>query len=86
MRILGFHENTFNEYLDWQETDATKFKKINSLLKDILRHPFTGIDKPEPLKYNTEKYWSRRISDEHRLVYQVLDDIIMVISCNGHYK
>jgi toxin YoeB len=86
MKLLSFHENSFKEYLEWDDVDKSKFSKINSLLKDILRHPFTGIGKPEPLKYKNEKYWSRRITDEHRLVYQVLDDMIIVVSCKDHYK
>ncbi|MDT3739949.1 MAG: Txe/YoeB family addiction module toxin [Candidatus Kapabacteria bacterium] len=86
MRILSFHQNAFFEYLEWNEIDLSKYNKINTLLKDILRHPFTGIGKPAPLKYKNNKYWSRRITDEHRIVYQVLDEMILIISCKGHYK
>lgn len=67
------------------ENDQIKFKKINSLIKDILRHPFYGIGKPEALKFKGEKYWSRRITDEHRLVYQVFENMIIIISCKEHY-
>jgi toxin YoeB len=84
--ILSFHKDAFLDYLDWELVDYPKFSKINSLIKDILRHPFTGIGKPEPLKYQNEKFWSRRITEEHRLIYQVRDDSIIVISCRGHYK
>ncbi len=86
MRKLSFHQEAFVDYLKWNEIDVPKFTKINNLLKDILRQPFSGIGKPEPLKYQNQKYWSRRISDEHRIVYQVLDDMVLIISCKGHYK
>ena len=59
--------------------------KIVELLKDIERSPFSGIGKPEPLKYELSGFWSRRISDEHRLVYQVTDQEIFVAACKGHY-
>jgi len=61
-------------------------KRINALLKDIIRSPFVGIGKPEGLKGNLSGYWSRRIDDEHRLVYQVTDDAIVIISCKNHYS
>jgi toxin YoeB len=83
--LLSFHSGSFEEYLEWLETDKFIFKKINALLKDILRHPFSGIGKPEPLKYQNDKYWSRRITEEHRLVYQVQKDKIIIISVKGHY-
>ena len=60
-------------------------KRINQLVKDIRRNPFEGIGKPEPLKGNLTGFWSRRIDDEHRLVYMVEDNRIIIISCKGHY-
>jgi toxin YoeB len=72
--------------LEWQENDLQKFKKLNTLIKDALRNPFRGIGKPEALKYNNKKYWSRRISSEHRLIYKVTEESIIVVSCKGHYK
>jgi toxin YoeB len=86
MRLLSFHQSSFYEYLEWNEIDKSKFKKINTLIKDIIRDPFTGIGKPELLKYQNEKYWSRRISDEYRIIYQVLPDMVIIISCKGHYQ
>ena len=61
-------------------------KKIFSLIADIQKHPFEGIGKPEALKYDLAGFWSRRITDEHRLVYQVTDDTIIVIRCKDHYE
>ena len=60
-------------------------KKINQLVKDISRNPFEGIGKPEPLKENLAGYWSRRIDEEHRLVYIVEEDRVLIFSCKGHY-
>ncbi len=85
MSILGFHNKAFDDYLYWNKENKLVYNKINTLLKHILRTPFTGIGKPEPLKYKDGKYWSRRITDEHRLVYKVLDDMIIIVSCKGHY-
>lgn len=73
----------------WKKSGNTKIQnRISSLLKDILQHPFTGIGKPEPLKHNLKGLWSRRINDEHRLVYQVSDGMIYVyvLSMRFHYK
>ncbi|MCH2245601.1 MAG: Txe/YoeB family addiction module toxin [Crocosphaera sp.] len=61
------------------------YKKIVELINDILRQPFSGLGKPEPLKHNLKGYWSRRINDEHRLIYQVTDTEIIIISCKFHY-
>ncbi len=86
MRIVSLHTKAFDEYLDWNKIDSFIFKRINTLIKAILREPFTGIGKPEPLKYNNYKFWSRRISKEHRLIYRVFDDKILITSCKGHYQ
>ena len=61
-------------------------KKINTLIKDIQRNPFAGIGKPEPLKANLSGYWSRRINSEHRLVYQIMKDNIVIVTCRFHYQ
>ena len=82
---LIWSEKSWDEYLSWQSTDKKILKKINSLLKDIKREPFEGIGKPEPLKYELAGCWSRRISDEHRLVYMVDDTSISIVSCRYHY-
>jgi toxin YoeB len=66
-----FVDESWEDYLHWQKTDKKKLKRINEMLKDISRSPFHGIGKPEPLKYKYSGFWSRRIDDEHRLIYQV---------------
>ena len=76
-----FHEG----FVDWWGTTWDRLKKINSLIKDMKRDPFDGIGKPEPLKYELSGCWSRRISDEHRLVYEVTEYSIVMISCKYHY-
>ncbi|MBD2132762.1 Txe/YoeB family addiction module toxin [Sphaerospermopsis sp. FACHB-1094] len=69
----------------WGKEDKKVFKKILELIKDIQREPFSGIGKPEPLKYELQGYWSRRITDEHRLVYKVEEDVLIILSCKYHY-
>ena len=78
-------DESWEEYLQWQSQDKKILKKINNLIKEIKREPFNGIGKPEPLKYELLGCWSRRITDEHRLVYEVRDQNIIVISCKYHY-
>ena len=82
---LIWSEKSWDEYCSWQSTDKKVLKKINSLIKDIKREPFEGIGKPEPLKYELAGCWSRRITDEHRLVYIVDDTEISIVSCKYHY-
>ena len=82
---ISWHKNAWEDYLYWQQTDTKMLKKINKLIKDILRHPYIGKGKPEPLKYELEGYWSRRINKEHRLVYKVEGDTIIIIQCRYHY-
>ncbi|MEN8155499.1 MAG: Txe/YoeB family addiction module toxin [Bacteroidota bacterium] len=84
MRIV-FNEKSWTDYLFWQRTDKKMLKRINALLKEISRDPFKGPGKPEPLKHNYNRYWSRRIDGEHRLIYQVNDDEIRIIKCRFHY-
>ena len=80
-----FVDESWEDYLYWQQTNIKYVKKINKLLKDISRQPFTGIGKPEPLKFQYAGYWSRRIDGEHRLIYKVKDDEIQIAKCRFHY-
>ena len=82
---LIWSDKSWEEYLSWQSTDKKVLKKINSLIKDIKRDPFEGIGKPEPLKYELQGCWSRRVTNEHRLVYEVEDDALYIVSCKYHY-
>ncbi|WGE90537.1 Txe/YoeB family addiction module toxin [Actinobacillus genomosp. 1] len=82
---LTFSSNAWEDYLYWQKTDSIILKRINSLIKDIQRQPFEGIGKPEPLKFNLSGFWSRRINEEHRLIYSVEDEAILIVACRYHY-
>ena len=83
--IISFVERSWNEYNSWQEDDKKVYKKLQKLIKEIMRDPFDGIGKPELLKNNLAGYWSRRITDEHRLVYKVEQNQLIIISCKYHY-
>lgn len=80
-----FIELSWKEYLFWQETDMKKCKRINELLKSISRTPFEGIGNPEPLKHELSGLWSRRIDQEHRLIYLVVENEIRIYKCKSHY-
>jgi toxin YoeB len=80
-----FVDESWEDYLYWQKNDKKTLDRINDLLKDISRNSFTGIGKSEPLKYKYKGYWSQRINDEHRLIYQVKDDEIRIAKCRFHY-
>lgn len=80
-----FTELSWEDYLFWQKNDKQKLKRINELLKDISRNPFEGIGKPEPLKFNYAGFWSRRIDEEHRLIYRIVEDEIQIAKCRFHY-
>jgi toxin YoeB len=82
---ITFSKNSWEDYISWQNEDKKTVKKINLLIKDIQRTPFQGIGNPEPLKYDLSGFWSRRIEREHRLVYQVIDQEILIYSCKYHY-
>lgn len=82
---LTWSEHAWEDYLYWQDTDKKIVKKINELLKDICRTPFEGKGKPEPLKHNLAGFWSRRITPEHRLVYAVSDNTLLIAACRYHY-
>ena len=84
--ILSFADDAWDDYLYWQQQDKKILKKINRLIKEIQREPFEGIGEPEPLKYNWSGYWSRRITIEHRLVYKVTEDILLIAQCRYHYS
>ncbi len=82
---LSWSKNAWEDYLYWQTTDKKMLRRINDLIQDITRHPFHGIGNPEPLKYTWAGYWSRRIDLEHRLVYKVTDEAILIAQCRYHY-
>jgi toxin YoeB len=82
---LVFEEHGWEDYTSWLAADRKVLGRINKLIEGIRRDPFAGIGKPEPLKYHLPGAWSRRIDDEHRLVYIVTDSEIMVIAARYHY-
>ncbi|MFN8344399.1 MAG: Txe/YoeB family addiction module toxin [Spirosomataceae bacterium] len=82
---LSWDKEAWQDYIFWQETDRKIVKRINELIKECLRVPFEGKGKPEALKGNLSGYWSRRITDEHRLVYEVKSDTIHILQCRFHY-
>lgn len=85
MLNIAFAFNAWEEYLSWQNEDKKTAKKINSLLKSIVRTPFSGEGMPEPLRGDKSGKWSRRINDKDRLVYSVAEKTITVYQCRGHY-
>ena len=82
---LIFSTHAWDDYLYWQKTDKKMVKRINSLIKDIQRSPFEGMGKPEALKHALSGYWSRRINDEHRIVYKIEDKSIFIAQLRYHY-
>ena len=85
MSRITFSEDAWEEYLYWQKQDRKTLKKINELLKEIQRTPFEGIGAPEGLRGDLSGKWSRRINQKDRLVYEISEDMILVIQCKGHY-
>jgi toxin YoeB len=83
--MLSWHHNAWGDYVEWQRVDRNIAKRINELIKECLRTPFEGKGKPELLRSNYSGYWSRRITDEHRLVYKVADGCIVIAQCKYHY-
>lgn len=86
MRIVAFHQSAFEQYNDWAAVDKKMFERLRRLITEGAKTPFDGIGKPEPLKRNLKGYWARRINDEHRLVYKVTDQQIIIVSCKYHYE
>jgi toxin YoeB len=84
MRLI-FVDESWEDYLYWQETDKQILKRINQLIKDISRNPYSGIGKPEPLRHKYKGYWSRRIDNEHRLIYSIEGKDILIAKCRYHY-
>ncbi len=84
MKLL-FSENAWSDYLFWQKTDKKILKRINKLIKDIQRNKYEGLGKPEALKHNLSGYWSRRITNEHRIVYKIENDSILIAQLKYHY-
>jgi len=83
---LVWDESAWADYLWWQAQDRKILKRINSLLQDVARNGNEGIGKPEPLKHGFGGYWSRRITDEHRLIYKIVDDQVRIAACRYHYE
>ncbi len=82
---LVFSSQAWDEYVSWQQTDGKMVKRINALIKDITRGHFDGIGKPEPLKHALSGFWSRRINDEHRIVYRIVGDSVEIAQLKYHY-
>lgn len=85
MRNLKFTDEACSSYLYWQTQDRKTLKRINDLIRDAQRDPFTGIGKPEALKHSLSGCWSRRIDETNRLVYMIVDEELVIISCRYHY-
>ena len=83
---ISFEPKAFDDFSQWVLDDKKCYKRIISLIKDIVRNPYQGLGKPEALKYELQGFWSRRIDDEHRLVYKIDRDKLIIISCKYHYK
>jgi len=84
--ILSWHEKAWDEYVAWQVEDKKTLKKISKLIKDMIRNPFKGLGKPEPLVGDLQGCWSRHIDDKNRIVYKVEKEHLIIIQCGTHYK
>jgi toxin YoeB len=82
---LVFHERAWEDYLHWQQADPKLLQRINALIREASRTPFTGTGKPEPLRGPLSGWWSRRITKEHRLVYRPTQDGLLIAQCRHHY-
>ena len=85
MRDVAFQKEAFAEFTAWASEDPKVFERLTRLIRESAREPFSGIGKPEPLRHNLKGCWSRRLTDEHRLVYRVSDAALTVLSCRFHY-
>lgn len=85
MKNIVFEKSAFKDFVEWADINKKLYQRIVSLIMDILRQPFQGIGKPEPLKHELKGYWSRRINNEHRFVYKVTDEAVIIASCKYHY-
>lgn len=86
MRTIVFHQSAFEQYNEFALGDKKTFERLTRLITETARTPFAGIGKPEPLKRELSGYWSRRITDEHRLVYKATEDQLIIASCKYHYE
>lgn len=84
--MLSWTEDAWNDYLYWQSQDRKTLKRINALIRDMKRSPFEGIGKPEPLKWDYQGAWSRRIDSANRIVYTVIGNDLCILSCRDHYE
>lgn len=82
---LVFSEHAWADYVYWQRTDKKILKKINELIKDIQKNKYQGVGKPEPLRHSLSGYWSRRITKEHRIVYKIHNDQVLIAQLRYHY-
>ena len=85
MKRVAFETGAFDDFVEWARSDKKAHTRIVVLIRDIQRSAFTGLGKPEPLRHELRGYWSRRITDEHRLVYKVTDEAIIIAACKYHY-
>ncbi len=85
MKMINWHVHAWDDYIYWLKNDKRILNRINALIKDILRNPFDGIGKPEPLKHKWSGFWSRRINHEHRLVYIIQNEQLIIAQCRYHY-
>lgn len=86
MKPVHFEGTAYEQFVEWASEDFGVFEKIVQLIQDISRDPFKGLGKPEPLRHKYQGYWSRRITQEHRLIYKMADGVIVIASLRGHYE
>ena len=83
---IVFEQNAFEDFTNWATDDKKLYKRLVSLIKEAARNPYTGLGKPEALKHELRGYWSRRINEEHRLIYKVESDKLIIVACKYHYE
>jgi toxin YoeB len=86
MKSVQFEPVAMQDFIAWATKDKKIFDKIARLLGEVQRTPFTGTGKPEPLKHDLQGCWSRRITDDHRFVYRVQGEVVVILACKNHYK